>query len=478
MIKDKTGIFIFILLLVFIISISIHFHMNDFERHYINNDQEQSIDLNSLYDENSLLFEEKKIIINDVDCSYIQLDGLKKAKVENNINKSIKNNLTDLINDGSFNFKNLYVKVSGNFGNTLSVIFYTLNEDKQIIVDTLNYNLVNGSELDLDDLFMTNVIIEDIVKHQIDINTDKDLDSNYLLQLFNDSKYNFYFDQFSIYLNLDSFTVDIPYYKYADSISLHTKYLTNVSIYKNNNLAKKDILIASYRDNGIYSILDYTSENVYTDLAVYNSEENVTDDILTGIKDVINNEIESISKCEKNQFIYLNQSGTLEQLPKLDLSKDGSTELESIQYSIYKLTITSDIYIIEQEYFKNDLKTDVYNLHRQEKSVNNFINFTKYQSKDHTFNSLVLLANGNILENLEDLFADGYDYTAVIKQYIIDKYDLSDLTVDSLLEDCEYSYLLNDSSNNHSYSIVMTSKNQKKFYIPFSIFDKKTINIY
>lgn len=482
-----------------LICILVYHNMNDFEKHYIAKNQEKIIDLNSVYDENSIIFEKKQTKINEVDCFYIQLDGLKKAKVENNINKSIKKKLNELTQNHKGLAEGIFVKQSGNFGNILSIIFYIENQEEIVILDTLNYNLVNGEELKLNNLFTSTASIEEIIDRSLSdvlLETDtkkcevgnkiEESDSclqksekiQIYLQQIKDYKFKFYFNQFGVYIIFNDLILELPYYQYADSFSLHYKYLTNVSIYKDDSIGKKEVLIASYRDNGLYSVLDYTNENTYTDSVVSTIEDNIPKEVIIGVQTLVEQEIINTSNTDSTKFIFLNQSGELTKIDDAYIDINNDEVINKNRYNIYTLTIDSVIYEVEKDYFEENLKNEVYTLHRQNALDSNFINISEYSKKQKSSNEWTILANGTVLDKIEDLFIADYDYKQAIKRIIMGKYNLPYLEVSSLLEDSTYNYNLKTSEMDTSYCIVINTSNNKRFYVSFDEFDKNVINVY
>ena len=141
------GIVALLVLIVFFVILDITRDNN-----YVSSSDEKYIQLNELYEENALTFVNKKVQVNNNDCEYIQLSGLKQAKVENNINKDILNKVKELSKKEN---KSIYVLKKGNFSNILSVVFYTEEQDLTQIIDTLNYSLVTGDKLTIKDLFLS-----------------------------------------------------------------------------------------------------------------------------------------------------------------------------------------------------------------------------------------------------------------------------------------------------------------------------------
>ena len=458
------GIVALLFLIVFFVILDITRDNN-----YVSSSDEKYIQLNELYEENALTFVNKKVQVNNNDCEYIQLSGLKQAKVENNINKDILNKVKELSKKEN---KSIYVLKKGNFSNILSVVFYTEEQDLTQIIDTLNYSLVTGDKLTIKDLFLSTTDITSIINKEIS----KQIRNNSINvgDIIN-NKYKFYFDQSAVYLLLDDNILEINFYDYYESFGLYNKYLTNISIFKNDNVEGNDLLAASYRDNGIYSKLD-VEDNIFIDSVIY-SDNNIDKKVLIGVSDALENIYDGLKTAKEYKF--LNQTGKLTKLTDIYIDKNSGLEIIKNRYNIYSLNISSNTYNVSKEYFGNKMVEDVYNLHRKLKTQqNNLVSLNKYNDlKKESFN-LIILSNGKTLDKVTDLFIEGYNYKLEIKNIIMQKYNITEEELDNLLKDAKYDYTLKLDNLNESYSIVVTLNNKRKIYISFDEFDKNIINIY
>ena len=458
------GIVALLVLIVFFVILDITRDNN-----YVSSSDEKYIQLNELYEENALTFVNKKVQVNNNDCEYIQLSGLKQAKVENNINKDILNKVKELSKKEN---KSIYVSKNGNFCNILSVVFYTEEQDLTQIIDTLNYSLVTGDKLTIKDLFLSTADITSIINKEIS----KQINDNSInVEDIINNKYKFYFDQSTVYLLLDDNILEINFYDYYESFGLYNKYLTNISIFKNDNVEGNDLLAASYRDNGIYSKLD-VEDNIFIDSVIY-SDNNIDKKVLIGVSDVLENIYDGLKTTKEYKF--LNQTGKLTKLTDIYIDKNSGLEIIKNRYNIYSLNISSNTYNVSKEYFGNKMVEDVYNLHRKLKTQqNNLVSLNKYNDlKKESFN-LIILSNGKTLDKVTDLFIEGYNYKLEIKNIIMQKYNITEEELDNLLKDAKYDYTLKLDNLNESYSIVVTLNNKRKIYISFDEFDKNIINIY
>lgn len=458
------GIAALLVLIVFFVILDITRDNN-----FVSSNDEKYIQLNELYEENALTFVNKKVQVNNNDCEYIQLSGLKQAKAENNINKGILNKVKELSKKEN---KSIYVSKKGNFSNILSVVFYVEEQNLTQIIDTLNYSLVTGDKLTIKDLFLSTADITSIINKEIS----KQINDNSInVEDIINNKYKFYFDQSAVYLLLDDNILEINFYDYYESFGLYNKYLTNISIFKNDNVEGNDLLAASYRGNGIYSKLD-VEDNIFIDSVIY-GDNNIDKKVLIGVSDALENIYDGLKTTKEYKF--LNQTGKLTKLTDIYIDKNSGLEIIKNRYNIYSLNISSNTYNVSKEYFENKMVEDVYNLHRKLKTQqNNLVSLNKYNDlKKESFN-LIILSNGKTLDKVTDLFIEGYDYKLEIKNIIMQKYNITEEELDNLLKDAKYDYTLKLDNLNESYSIVVTLNNKRKIYISFDEFDKNIINIY
>lgn len=458
------GIAALLVLIVFFVILDITRDNN-----FVSSNDEKYIQLNELYEENALTFVNKKVQVNNNDCEYIQLSGLKQAKAENNINKGILNKVKELSKKEN---KSIYVSKKGNFSNILSVVFYVEEQNLTQIIDTLNYSLVTGDKLTIKDLFLSTADITSIINKEIS----KQINDNSInVEDIINNKYKFYFDQSAVYLLLDDNILEINFYDYYESFGLYNKYLTNISIFKNDNVEGNDLLAASYRGNGIYSKLD-VEDNIFIDSVIY-GDNNIDKKVLMGVSDALENIYDGLKTTKEYKF--LNQTGKLTKLTDIYIDKNSGLEIIKNRYNIYSLNISSNTYNVSKEYFGNKMVEDVYNLHRKLKTQqNNLVSLNKYNDlKKESFN-LIILSNGKTLDKVTDLFIEGYNYKLEIKNIIMQKYNITEEELDNLLKDAKYDYTLKLDNLNESYSIVVTLSNKRKIYISFDEFDKNIINIY
>lgn len=394
-------------------------------------------DLSSRYSENSLNIKYIQDVKGDVikkdnnsyskgNISYIQIDGLKSKNVQEKINKDLKDKAysifdDDLLNDQDVTKVNVTSNLDANFANVLSIDIYESKQDTSnsytIIKHIyLNYDLNTGKYLNIHDLFTKNTSLDQMIKvainnylkynpdiilikpdengnyyshdkayENIDINTaDVDEKADYIFNLYKSQKSNidFYFSPSKIYFNIDGFDyiIQINMKDYYKDIVIYKKYLKSKSIYKDDNLGKKNMYvytISSIYSNDIY-MLDKVSDNIYVDEQMsYNKDTNITDTIINKVKAQIDKKIDGIKQ---------NQG-------KDTKNAIGYKEYITIEYDttkkLVKVSSTSYINNMTKEYFDQ-----------------NFLNIV-----------LEYYQNGNVIDKSQNYFNDDTSYAGSSKLY-------------------------------------------------------------
>ena len=322
------------------------------------------------YNENALIIKE----IEDYNITYIEIEGLKNTKLQKEINERIQSTAY------SFENKNVYTTVSANFSNILSIVFCDEDDD----VKTLNIDLVTGEDIPLEKIFVSSAPLNlylseamyETLAWDIDYNDDDNISKKFNMQYRDTSEYE---DKFFMIVNkykeekddikysispqgiyiyelAEQFTDNnyssylyIKFIEKIEEVAIYKRYLTEESIFKDDKLGQKGILVLS--DNNIYS-LDYLQRLSYG---------NLTDNIF----------IEEVVECFNNEY---NQKVVKDYIDKL--SKEKKTDLQksikSTQGAIFqvKYIITTneegyyDVYVVSatatcsKEYFNNNIFKD------------------------------------------------------------------------------------------------------------------------
>lgn len=259
------------------------------------------IDLKGTYNQNDLLIEEAAVTKENVEIRYFQISGLKNKTVENKINKEIEHIALNWYKEEIKNLNeviNVYVSMwnAANFANTLSFdITYVAkidDNDDGFYQGTkgLNYDLNTGEKISVDKLFTSDAPIENILRKsayysfvsgRIEDNLAGDLIvANYgeiedeIVQIINTYKKGkiteFYYTPQMIYL---MYTKDkmltIEMKDFPEYIAIYNRYLSEKSLYENNNLGIKNIYTLANRYNDIYYYQNHQkADNYFIEISI------------------------------------------------------------------------------------------------------------------------------------------------------------------------------------------------------------------
>ena len=292
---------------------------------------EKGIDLSGTYSENDLEIKEEILKINgyNEDIPLVQISGLKNKKIEDKINKELKQTTNDYVNEWLKNKKgnenNIYFdsRAEANFANVLSVKISFWGDSTDDFIG-LNYNLVTGEKIDFNDLFNKNESLEAIVRqifyksslyynHQnldsiegepgfigdpyydaekgawfckyggIDSETGKEysetreyvlaMDENeiekYTKKFLNDKNKQFCFSPADLTIKENNQIASIYLKDIANCVVIYDKYLTENSIFERNDIGAKSLITCSFESNfGKLKETKYESNNFFYDIAL------------------------------------------------------------------------------------------------------------------------------------------------------------------------------------------------------------------
>lgn len=289
------------------------------------NISEKTIDLNGTYNENDLIIEEKivetlKVDGEDVEIKIPQINGLKNKTVENKVNTDIRNRISEIIGKFASNSEvknvNSYYDMTGNFSNVISGLWHISYEDTSKHEEEvyINYELVNGKRLKLEDFFIKdmdfNTLIRKMVYKEIArgeayyydkekqtwmdyiglgyvespeyVEHDSDRDEEYLNKIMKrfmkKNEKDFYFSPTQIHIKLDDndyydgvgCIYHYNYYYYlkdiANEVTIYDKYLTKESIYESQDIGTKNIWTCSIPTE-LCVEYGFAAENLYYEIA-------------------------------------------------------------------------------------------------------------------------------------------------------------------------------------------------------------------
>ena len=326
----------------------------------------------------------------NTDIEFVQIEGLKNTNIQKEINKKLKEKAY------SFQYKDLVnCNVTANFANILSV-WYLSNAPYHPVYDCLNFDLTTGKELKLEDLFVSSAPINSYLANGLyealawndDVDEDlyaygeKDMTNadtsdyeNKFIMLIN--KYHKVKDnlKFCVYPNsiqiyglidktifnsndLEYISLSINLINCIDEVAMYKKYLTNESIYVDNSIGEKNIIVFTSREMPQENFITYgkLQNNIFMEemLIDYNYE-NKSEQLDKTIKDFI----KSLSDDKKADLINNNtkSKGTFFQR-KYSLYAHYEYDGYSYNPDYFNLSVYSCQTNCSIDYFKNEAFLD------------------------------------------------------------------------------------------------------------------------
>lgn len=372
------------------------------------------------YNENSLTIKD----IEDYDVNYVSIKGLKDTSLENKINERIRDTAY------SFKEKNVSTLVCSNFSNILSLVFYGSNDE----IKTINIDLATGNDIPFEKVFVSsaplNSFLSDALYENLawDVNIDYDQDIEKILNMdYRDTseyedkflmlvnrykeqkdniKFCIYPDGVSIYELANDFTknidfcITISFLEHLEDIAIYKRYLTKESIFKDNNIGQKGIMVLT--DNSIYNQVDYMKLLFYGKL----TDNIFMEESISGGSDLINEKIvkEYVDKLSKE-----NKSNIKKNI------KNTQGAIYQVQYSInkrdegyYEIYTYSAKAVCSKEYFANNIFRDYAKMKNiptgeaEMKVFNSYYDNTEGLKIENDNKQYFISLNGEFLGNTEE----------------------------------------------------------------------------
>lgn len=278
-------------------------------------EQEKTLDLNGTYNENDIIISENAEIFNSVEIQIPQISGLKNKDIETKVNNSIREKIYSSLKEYSdIEYMSFYT--NANFSNVLSIICTCgLKDDWKEIY--LNYELINGEELKLDDLLSKNTDIYTVVrkafyravagsavrnedieepkydpttntwyiyryewntstesseKKKVEFVIDEDEVAQNIANFINSSRKDFFFSSQGVYLKTYNYFVNFT--DIADNIVIYDKYLTEESLYEKDDIGLKNLFTCARSCSNVVKYQDYKmlGDNLFYDVAIKESD--------------------------------------------------------------------------------------------------------------------------------------------------------------------------------------------------------------
>lgn len=307
---------------------------------------------------------------------YAQIDGLLDKDIQNNINKRLKDTAKKL-KEGN---RTTFTQVTANFGNILSAIIY--NQDNKI--ETINIDLTTGNDILIKDVFISSAPLNSLIMEGVykslawdRLTSDYDKNEGFIdmnkvdtsqyeeiaLKVVNNFKtkgdnIQFYItcqgitiygitDQNMYISDNENSSISIDFLGHREDIAIYKRYLATNSIYENDSIGAKDIIVFTdniYDNKYIHNLIYGKDDNIFIEesLIFYEDEAKNDKNTFEGIKKYLTN-----IANEDKQRIKTETSNNLGAFYQKEMNLWKSENYYAVSYTEYKATCDVD-------YFKDE----------------------------------------------------------------------------------------------------------------------------
>lgn len=388
-----------------------------------------TVDLDGTYYTNPLKCEkktEKNSNLDGKELEYVEIDGLKDKKLQEEINQKIRDDINEFVqtilkkNPEVVSFETSAV-AEGNFANIISIEYILTIENKgsnyKYYTKGINYNLVNGEKLKIEDVLgpkskISNILLEklynsiaqsyvdfnegtgDCVQSEDSSNIEEDIYK--IVSDFQRGKdINFFVCPSTLYIADEDFitNAEITFQDISDNVIIYDRFNVKTNLYDGkyekvgpfNNLVTE--LFVTYK------VLEH-EENYYIDVSLVNSTKDSNEKVDEKIKDYINKsvvEFKQKAKDDSNHFYALN---SFYECDGLNNENDGN-------YRVYgnKYYLTTTKTSFENKVLPQSLKNLRNNLFSGSYETNMMYFQTDTDEPYFESDHILLDKNGNILKS-------------------------------------------------------------------------------
>ena len=402
---------------------------------------EQGIDLYGTYDENDVLIQ--TVLAprqDDTEIKIPQLDGLKDLEVQAKINQDIYNRIGAVLREYPLaNYGDYYVR--GNFANVLSISFHIGDGNKyeQLM---LNYNLVTGEQLVLEDLFLEDADITQCIRSSfydmLALNNMYDMegsfnatvspDENEVYKLvkgyISSEEQKFMFTPAEIYFYYGDYVATLRMIDVADQIAVYSRFETEESIFTRDDIGYKNIFTCADTQYDTFKKIEYgyLEPNFWYDITIWNTYmEN----------DLMGEQLEKYLTFEEMFFTSVEQRieefhevarNNPDKFYMLFLKPGAHVYYKSGEYSnIVEFSEGIELYEMPMEVYEETYRDKLIETYRYEYFAMRGGAYIEWSEGDgairQTFdeNKLYNYMTGEAITELKDVFREGSGYEAVIR---------------------------------------------------------------
>lgn len=425
------------------------------------------IDLYGTYDQNDLIINERKETYNGIEIEIPQIEGLKNKRVQKKINEDINARVYEALEGVTdIRYANFYTR--SNFANVISISYYVGLEMTSNHI-ALNYNLVDGKRLKVEDLFVSDVDLTEIVResfYRMSI-----VDNQYNLQnglvspdeakvykavkTYMDSEEKiFTFSPSEIYFYSDEYAATAKMLEIADKVAIYNKYLTRRSLFERDDIGYKNLFTCANGAYDVFELIDYgyLEDNYWYDVTIWNNDNIEDEDVVSkfkafkkGLKDDIYAKVyeyQEIAKKNPDKFYILLSK------PNINMYMDSRTENGKWIYEYSDMaTVYENVQIFEMpiEVYENIYKDKIIDTYRYQyfamrggayldTNANDGATVTEIKSE-----KLYNYVTGGEITKISELFKEDSDYMDVVKTLtktvLIEKHDYLEEDANKVLKD-------------------------------------------
>ena len=438
---------------------------------------ETGIDLYGTYDQNDLTINELKETYNDLEIEIPELQGLKNINIQNKINKDIKDRVYEALESlTDIRYANFYTRA--NFANVISISYYIGIENTSEHI-TLNYNLVDGERLKVEDLFVSDADLTEIVRNAfyLAMVQNNQYNSDYINKgivspneselykavkayMGSDEKLFVFSPSDIAFYNKDGSMATAKMIDIAEKVSIYSKYLTEESLLERNDIGYKNLFTCA---NGSYDVFEkidygYMEDNYWYDVTVwagyqpeevdkekqekFNSfKEKMYDDVYEKVY-----EYQKIAKKNPDKFYILFSKPTINMYSDSKYENGKWTYTYSDMATVYENVQVFEMPMEVYEKIYRDKIIDTYRYQYFEMRGGAYLDINANDGSAVTEirnEKLYNYVTGEELTKLSDIFKEDSGYMNVIetnvKETLAKKYNYSEEDAEKLVKDinCE-----------------------------------------
>lgn len=354
------------------------------ENNEATSNNEKTVDLNGTYYINPIDFRTYTFEVLGNEIEYVQIDGLKDDGVEIKINNEIKESIEELSkkiceeNESAEIYSGYTIR--GNFANVISINFSisAINDENDVYEDLyFNYDLVNGNEIKLDDIFTSDFPMEEVLIDKLyeavttEFTTmDEDTWNLYVAENAEDieeivysivsdyqrgKKIDFCFTPKLLEVSAGQYSsAKILFKDYTEYVTIYDKYLTSDSLYDGMYKAIEEL--PNLTDLSMWAnfeeYIEEEGDNYYINVGLF-AEEDTPEKILDSIKNYMNNYINEKKIEEREDGIFTIYNATFD-LWYNEVDNIYSVNIQDISYNTTKSKYTHSIKNEIIEFFRED----------------------------------------------------------------------------------------------------------------------------